>query len=146
MEDSPSPPTPSSPPTGGDLLARLAPSGITFLFVAGLLVAARFYDRWPFQPAPCGMRTLTGFPCVSCGGTRAMRALAIGDFPAALSFNPLAVLAVLAALLWFGITLWQTFTGVPPRSGKRFSNRRILWLCLIITIANWIYLILFLPE
>lgn len=48
-------------------------------------------------PPPCIFRKATGIHCPGCGSTRALRALAGGDFFAALRYNPLSV-AVLFAL------------------------------------------------
>lgn len=42
---------------------------------------------------PCPFHWLTGFPCATCGGTRALVALSRFDFGAALSWNPLVAVA-----------------------------------------------------
>jgi hypothetical protein len=44
----------------------------------------------------CPLRRWTGIACLSCGGTRAMLALARGDLPQALAFNPLVAAAAIA--------------------------------------------------
>ena len=50
------------------------------------------------SPIFCPFRWLTALPCPLCGITRALCALAMGEWSAALSFHPLGPLA-LAALL-----------------------------------------------
>jgi len=42
---------------------------------------------------PCPFHWLTGFPCASCGGTRALLALGRFEFGAAFSWNPLVAVA-----------------------------------------------------
>jgi hypothetical protein len=51
-------------------------------------------------PWPCPVRLMTGFPCPSCGLTRATRLALRGDFGAATAMHPLwfVVLPALAAL------------------------------------------------
>ncbi|MGE5345925.1 MAG: DUF2752 domain-containing protein, partial [Acidithiobacillales bacterium] len=45
---------------------------------------------------PCFFHRVTGFPCLTCGGTRAVLSLLAGDLGVALHANPLvAVLLVL---------------------------------------------------
>lgn len=129
-----------------DRWTRLIPSGITFLAVAGLIVAARFYAWIPIKPAPCGMRTMTGLPCLGCGGTRSMRALAEGDFLAAVTFNPLAMLGVLFVLGWFLLNLWRATTATAPRPRRKLSGRWIATICIALALANWIYLVWTLPS
>ena len=63
---------------------------------------------WYFSPAPdprfrlCGFYWLTGHECPFCGLTRALFALAKGDWAAALQFNALSPLgfAMLFSLFW----------------------------------------------
>jgi hypothetical protein len=52
---------------------------------------------WPVPVLPCGFRAVSGLPCAMCGGTRAVAALAAGDWKQALEWNALAV-PVLAAM------------------------------------------------
>ena len=125
---------------------RLIPSGITLLAVLGLIVAARFYAWIPFKPAPCSMRTLTGLPCLGCGGTRSMRALAQGDVVSAITLNPLAMLGVVFAFGWFFLNLWRAITAAPPRVGKKLPGRWIAVICVALALANWTYLVLTLPR
>ena len=55
----------------------------------------------PLAPAlsgrlpPCFFRTATGFPCLTCGGTRALLGLLSGDLLEALHANPLVTVALL---------------------------------------------------
>lgn len=52
---------------------------------------------------PCLFKTLTGYPCPGCGGTRAAYALLHGDLLRALLINPLSCLLIIfymAMLVW----------------------------------------------
>jgi hypothetical protein len=88
----------------------------------------------------CMLLKLTGIPCPFCGGTRALSALAIGDFTAALRWNPLATFGFVSVLVSALVSLIR---------GRhlRFSQSRIQWIVLGIIISlNWLYLIFFLPR
>jgi hypothetical protein len=121
---------------------------VTFAAVVALLGAARLYDRLPAKLPPCGLRTLTGVPCVGCGGTRAMRALAEGRLVEALRFNPAAVLGVFAVAAWV-LLAWARYRGGVepppfPEQNRRIS-RNVLAVGFLL-LLNWGYLILFLPS
>ncbi|HXB72952.1 MAG TPA: DUF2752 domain-containing protein [Candidatus Acidoferrales bacterium] len=72
---------------------------------AGLL-AALVWVTVPAKPGfqLCGFHWLTGRPCPLCGLTRALFALAKGQWAAALHFNALSPLAftMLFSLFWSG--------------------------------------------
>ena len=51
-------------------------------------------------PIVCPVRLLTGFPCPSCGTTRAIGAISIGDFEQAWSLNPIAFLVCAIGITW----------------------------------------------
>ncbi len=139
----PSPPSPSRPPIAPLLIGP----GITALAILVLLIVARFYEHLPLQPPACGLRTATGLPCVACGGTRSMIALAHGDFPAALGFNPLVFLGVLAAAAWLATSLVR-LRFFPDRPSR--PRRLPIWLIVsgLVTLfaANWLYLWRCLPD
>lgn len=120
---------------------------VTLAAVAVLLAAARFYDRLPAHPPECGFRKVLGLPCVGCGGTRAMRALARGRPAEAASFNPAVVVGAFASVAWAASGIWRYWRGSqpPPASvqNRRLARNAILVAALLL--ANWIYLLLFLP-
>lgn len=71
--------------------------GIALLLLAGLFFIGLF---------PCGIRALTGFPCASCGMTRAYKALLAGDPGLAFRMHPLFWLPpAIAVLCYFKRTL-----------------------------------------
>jgi hypothetical protein len=83
--------------------------GCALLLACGpdlLLEMGRLQNRWnglPADPVVCSFRARTGFPCVGCGGTRALSLSARGKFQEALVSNPLG--AWLGFALWAGVAL-----------------------------------------
>jgi hypothetical protein len=74
--------------------AVLAAIGVT----AGLAVGLLQLDRLPFSV--CVFKAVTGWPCLTCGTTRALALLFARDVPAAFAMNPLATLLAGALLPW----------------------------------------------
>jgi hypothetical protein len=99
-----------------------------FALVIGSLYA---YDpaKGGFYPV-CYFHSATGLLCPGCGCLRAMHQLLHGDIIAALHYNSLLVLSLIAMLLWTGIAF--------VRTGKlRFLpsnlNARSIWIVLTIS-------------
>lgn len=115
------------------------------LAVPAFLLAALVVAVLPVGWLPrCGFRALTGWPCATCGGTRAMRLLAEGDVGAAWRLQPLwvALLGIAALLTPYAAAVaagWMS----PIRLGL---TRRERWIALGIAAAlvmlNWLYLLM----
>lgn len=147
----PSPPaaprTDPADPSRSPLIPVLIPPVITGIAILVVLGVARIYEQLPLQAPACGLRVTTGIPCVACGGTRSMMALAHGRFTEALAFNPLLFLGVILAVLWLLFTLVRVFVfrQVEPRP-RRLPIRAIVTGVVLLFLANWIYLWVALPE
>jgi hypothetical protein len=95
---------------------------------------------WP----RCPFLAVTGWPCLTCGTTRATIAFLHGNFPLALSWNPLAVLALCGVAL-FDLYAVIVLLGRRPRlriidwTRTEKNILRIAVICVLI--LNWIYLI-----
>lgn len=127
------------------------PAAATLGAVLILLLMARFYDHLPVKSPGCSFRTVTGLPCLACGGTRSMMSLSRGEVVASFQFNPLVFLGVVAVPAWFGISIWKVLRGIepgPPMSSRERAraNRWILAFLVAAALANWVYLVNFLPK
>lgn len=99
----------------------------------------------PFAPAlaagapACPFHALTGLPCPTCGGTRALLALFQLDLPAALALNPLVAAGALAFLLGGVVALSRALRGLGvPDPAPRPWHRAAAVLALV---ANWAFVI-----
>ena len=99
----------------------------------------------PLAPAlakglpPCPFHWLTGFPCASCGGTRALLALSRFDVGAALAWNPLVAALGIAFVAGGAVALCAALLGreVPtPRPTLLLRAGLVAVLA-----ANWTYLV-----
>ena len=100
-------------------------AGLAAVAVASPLTA-KVADHLAGQPSLCPLFMVTGVPCPSCGGTRAVLHLAAGDVAAALAANPgVTVFAgVVGALVLAGILPLREILGVakPPEPVAHFSR------------------------
>ncbi len=119
---------------------------VTFIAVLSLLSVARFYDRLPVRPPECGFKSTFGIPCVSCGGTRSIKALSRGRIIEALRFNPAAVIGAFVSFIWMLSGLRRFFAGSAPLPIPEQNRRiwRVAFVAMILLALNWVYLILFL--
>lgn len=133
---------------------RLVAPAVSLLAVVVLLIGAKTYEAWPVKPLPCSLRTLSGVPCLGCGGTRAMKALARGEIAEAAQFNPMVVVAVFLVLAWFIWTVatmkmarYQRGASVRVRNSSPRRLGRWGWgVIIVLAVLNWIYLICYLPR
>jgi len=132
---------------------RLVAPAVSLFAVLALLIGARTYENWPIKPLPCSLRTLTGIPCIGCGGTRTMEALSRGEIVEAAQFSPLVVLGVFAVLIWFA---WTVATmkmhryqreWVAEKNEQSGKKRGWRWgvLVTVLVLINWVYLVCYLP-
>ncbi len=99
-------------------------------------------DRLPFTL--CTFRRLTGYPCPSCGMTRAFVALAHGRWQAALLDCPMAILLYGLAALALAVNGAALLCGVRIGAGRWLRWRLPGWLAAgavfgCLGLLNWIY-------
>lgn len=128
---------------------RLAPSSralplgalLGAMGALGLLATGVFHvDRLGLTV--CMLKAVTGIPCPTCGGTRALAHLAHFDVAGAFALNPLVTLGFAALIPWALADL------VLLRRGRalelELSGRGARWLGLAAAAAltlNWLYLL-----
>jgi hypothetical protein len=104
---------------------------------AGWLALGLFWPQCPFL-------AMSGLPCLTCGATRATIAFVHGNFVQALSWNPLAFLALCGVVI-FDLYALVVLLGRTPRvrvvdwTGTEKNVVRIAIVCALL--LNWIYLL-----
>jgi hypothetical protein len=87
----------------------------------------------------CPFHLVTGFPCATCGGTRALLALGRFDVGAAFSWNPLVAGAGILFVISGVVALGAAFAGGEVRAPR---PTRLLRAALAAAIAaNWAFLV-----
>ena len=116
--------------------------------LASLVMAARLALQLPIWIPPCGLRTLTGIPCPMCGSTRSLAAISHLELTQAMAFNPLTAAACLGASAWVVAAGIARCAGAELRIslGQRMAGLPWWRIALGLALANWIYLIFFLPD
>lgn len=108
--------------------------------VVAAVVALFGLDRLPI--AFCLFKGLTGWPCPTCGSTRAVGRLFGFDFAGALAMNPLTTVVAVVLAAWAVADLVL----LPRRRSLRVGLSPVAarWLrvaALVAFLANWVYLL-----
>jgi hypothetical protein len=119
------------------------PLGAIFLgigAVGALAVAVLHLDRLPILV--CVFHAVTGFPCLTCGATRAVADLAVGDVRGALAMNPLATVGALALVPWgLGDLALMTRGRALSLEVAPAAARVLRVSAIVLVLANWAYLV-----
>jgi hypothetical protein len=116
------------------------PVVVVVLLVLAPLAAWLHLDRVPVTI--CLFKRLTGYPCLTCGTTRALSALAGFDLGRAFHMNPL-MSALLLGIFIFGLVdlaLLVRGRSLSLRLGSG-EGRRLAIVAFAALLANWAYLI-----
>lgn len=119
-----------------------------YLFIYGglailFLLAARFLPLSSI-PLVCPFKAMTGFPCPTCGATRAFIHFAHLNLTEAFVMNPLISSAIILGIIISFYSLSVFFLS-PIKLGIRLSkreNRAIRTGIIGVIILNWLYLII----
>ena len=93
----------------------------------------------------CYLKTLTGYPCPSCGTTRAIEALLHGNLIASIYLNPLGIvlfsMGIVLTLIWFYsvITRQNLVSKYYLRFEQYLKMKSIALLAIALVLANWIW-------
>jgi hypothetical protein len=101
--------------------------------------AAPFVRAFAAELPGCLFRAVTGVPCPTCGGTRALLALVRLDVPAALAWNPLVTVGALVFVLGGLVALVRAAggRGVPDGAPPRWAGGAAA----LAFVANWAFVI-----
>jgi hypothetical protein len=115
------------------------------LACVALLVLGQVSAQFEIPVPLCPLKHITGIPCPTCGGTRALRALfSHGALLTALRWNPLvtmAALAILPCLAYAALVTvfhWPRFRAVFTPTDQRLL-RTAAWAAIL---ANWAFLVI----
>ena len=95
---------------------------------------------WP----RCTFLGLTGFPCVTCGATRAALSLLHADPAAAWRFNPLATITICGVGLfdvYAAAVLTMRARRLRVSVSSEASRKVLLGAVAVVAFANWVYLL-----
>lgn len=96
-------------------------------------------------PVPvCRFHELTGLPCATCGGTRAVLGLLHGEFFQALRWNPLVILVGVSAMLFLGYAVVVLIFNLPRLRVEGFAARHgrfLAWTFFLLLLGNWAYVL-----
>lgn len=112
--------------------------------VGAAIVLPLFVSLMPFPLHSCMFLRITGYPCPTCGGTRAFIDCLGGDWLAAFRQFPLAVplyFVTWAFVLWnlAALISRRSVCVVAHRSFKKLAFQWGLRLGTVLLLANWIY-------
>ncbi len=119
------------------LLATGCTAGYIWLWVAG--------DDPNNESTVCLFKNVTSMPCPSCGSTRAVVALAEGDFMGAFQWNPIGFIIALVLVispLWIASDLLarrRTLPGFIERAENWLQNPWVYAPAIILILANWLW-------
>ena len=107
-----------------------------------VLLVAWSYPIWSAAAdVPCVFRELTGIPCPTCYGTRAMLAATTGRWVAALRFNPAVGLAGIGLFVYLPWAAGTVIGGWPRPSWPPDMTTKLVRVGGALVLLNWAYLI-----
>lgn len=94
-------------------------------------------------PVPgCGFRGVTGWPCLTCGATRVVRALVAGEVVGAMWLNPLVTVGLVGAGLYV-VYAAVVVVGRTKRLRVEIESgeeaKRVRWVVGLGVVLNWVY-------
>ncbi len=97
------------------------------------------------QTSVCMIKNATGYPCPSCGTTRAVQSLYKGDFTGSLLYNPFGIILSVALFIlpfWIGFDLTtkrKSFYEAYNKIESVLKQKKIAIPLIILVVLNWIW-------
>jgi hypothetical protein len=112
--------------------------------IAAIIVTGFVAQQLPNLSA-CPFKVLTGYPCLTCGGTRCLSEMAHLSLWESFKYNPFVWLTVIGMIVFslivaFGILFKRGFSVTLTENEKKAIRIAIITLMAV----NWIYLIIYL--
>jgi hypothetical protein len=115
------------------------PIAITAVIVAGLI--AHYVPNLP----ACPFKVLTGYPCLTCGGTRCLSEMAHLSLWESFKYNPFIWLTVIGMIAFsLIVALGILFKRGISITLTDIEKKSIRFIIIALMAVNWIYLILYL--
>jgi len=115
------------------------PIAIAAVIVAGF-VAHYFHDL-----PSCPFKVITGYPCLTCGGTRCLASISQFSLWEAFKYNPFIWLTVLGMIAFSLLVLIGRFSRRQLIISLTEREKKVVRVAIVVSMAvNWIYLIIFL--
>lgn len=111
------------------------------LWMLGVCTLAAFNALGYRTPTACVFKRVTGYPCATCGSTRAVVKLARFDLAGAVALNPLMTALLIALPVWIGLLLVRKRSRTNAQSPRLSIRSRWIVVALIVLFANWAYVI-----
>jgi len=106
------------------------------LILIGVLTYTTKFNLGDIVP-PCNLRTLTGFYCPGCGGTRAVLALIHGHPIRSFLYHPIVLIVfVFGVIFMVRNTIWIISRGKLNVAMK--FREKYIFICIGIFLINWI--------
>ena len=111
-------------------------AGVSGLFIYVLYLLGRF------PQFPCVFKTVTGYPCPTCGTTRSVFHLLHFDIVTAFLYNPLFFLGGIVFGIWVIYGFYMLFSRKKVEvTFTKNESRFLKWGIFLLFILNWLYLI-----
>ena len=128
------------PVDGADRIHEWAWGGLS----AAAVLGARLLPFDSMPALPCMFRELTGYPCMSCGMTRAFRYMAHAQPATAWRYSPLGCAVFVVALLWASYSALVLCARLPVlrvELTRSWESRALRLFLLSLVVANWIWIV-----
>lgn len=104
-----------------------------------------FFELNKLKINSCLLKSITGFPCVTCGTTRAFYLVLNGEIYKSLLMNPLGLVVFIGSVSFIFLLFFDYFVGskilnnlIEKVKTLRLNNRIIILLFLLL-LLNWIW-------
>lgn len=117
---------------------------LIYFMVAGTctVLTYAFYLVKKIPRIPCVFKTITGYPCPTCGATRVLTCLFQFDIVSAFLWNPLLFIAGIIFTAWVFYGFYMFISRKKMQVILTESEKRMMrWGIVVLIFLDWIYLV-----